>query len=62
MEENKPDYSKWPQRTLSQEEWEKLSRDYKHIREDGTKTMLVLEEGWTTLAVVTITNNKTRKA
>jgi hypothetical protein len=50
------DYSKWPQRTMTQEAWNKTSNDYKNIRGDGTKTLLVLEKGETTLAVVTIVN------
>jgi hypothetical protein len=50
------DYTKWPQRTMTQEAWNKLPNDYKKVREDGTRTLLVLEKGETTLAVVTIVN------
>jgi hypothetical protein len=50
------DYSKWPQRTMTQEEWNKTSNDCKGIRPDGTKTLLIWETGvGSTLAVVTKT-------
>lgn len=56
------DYTTWPQRTMTQEQWNKVSNDYKNTRPDGTKTLLVLEKGETTLAVVTIVGGySTRK-
>ena len=56
-----PDYTTWPQRTMTQEAWNKTSSDYKSIKLDGVKTLLVLEKGMTTLAVVTITNSYSTK-
>jgi hypothetical protein len=53
-----PDYTTWTKRSMTQEQWNKTSNDYKNIRGDGVKTLLVLENGVTTLAVVTITNWK----
>jgi hypothetical protein len=47
-------YSNWPQVTMTQKKWNSTSTDYKNTRADGTKTMMVLHEGVTTLAVVTI--------
>jgi len=42
--------------TMTKKEWDKCSRDYKEVMPDGTKTVLINQNGATVLTPVRIIN------